>query len=97
MNSDCFFRVAAAEHFGYIKSAVQKRAHRINKKNTPTLRDQVRHLGNCCGAYLVGSCFAGLYGFDRRRLRSSASYSCRLMGSPNTVCAALNHLSWVSE
>lgn len=60
MNNECFFRIAAAEELGYIKSAVQRRNERL-KNNTPTLRDQVRHLANCSGAYLVGSSTLGCY------------------------------------
>lgn len=62
MNNDCFFRISAEQHLGYIKGAVQARAQRI-KNGTPTLRDQVRHLANCCGAYLVGSSALGCYKF----------------------------------
>ncbi len=62
MNNDSFFRVAAEQHLGYIKGAVQARARRI-MNGTLTLRDQVRHLANCCGAYLVGSSALGCYKF----------------------------------
>src|SRR5208283_1223499 len=62
MNNESFLRIAAAEHLGYIKGAVQARAERL-KNGTPTLRDQVRHLANCCGAYLVGSSTLGCYKF----------------------------------
>jgi hypothetical protein len=62
MNNDCFFRIAAEQHLGYIKGAVQARAQRI-KNGTPTLRDQVRHLANRSGAYLVGSSTLGCYKF----------------------------------
>jgi hypothetical protein len=62
MNNDSFFRIAAAEHLGYLTGAVQRRAERL-RNNTPTLRDQVRHLANCCGAYLVGSSTLGCYKF----------------------------------
>jgi hypothetical protein len=62
MNNDSFFRIAAEQHIGYIKAAVQAREQRV-KDNAPTLRDQVRHLANCCGAYLVGSSTRGCYKF----------------------------------
>jgi len=62
MNNDCFFQIAAAEHLGYIKGAVQTRAQRI-KNGTLTLRDQVRRLANQSGAYLVGSSTLGCYKF----------------------------------
>jgi hypothetical protein len=62
MNNDCLFRIAAEQHVGYIKGAVRARAERI-KNGTLTLRDQVRHLANCCGAYLVDSSALGCYKF----------------------------------
>ena len=45
-----------------MKGAVQRRVERL-RNNTPTLRDQVRHLANCCGAYMVGSSILGCYKF----------------------------------
>ena len=62
MNNDCFFRIAAEQHTGYIKGAVLARAQRI-KNGTLTLRDQVRRLANRSGAYLVGSSALGCYKF----------------------------------
>ena len=62
MNNDCFFRIAAEQHVGYIKGAVQARAQRI-KNGTLTLRDRVRRLANRSGAYLVGSSALGCYKF----------------------------------
>ena len=62
MNNEMFFRIAAEQHVGYVKAAVQARAERL-RNGTPTLRDQVRHLANTCGAYLVGSSTLGCYKF----------------------------------
>jgi hypothetical protein len=62
MNNEMFFRIAAEQYLGYIKGAVQARAERL-RNGTPTLRDQVRHLANTCGAYLVGSSTIGCYKF----------------------------------
>ena len=62
MNNDFFFQIAAAEHLGYIRGAIQARAQRI-KNGTPTLRDRVQRLANRSGAYLVGSSALGCYKF----------------------------------
>lgn len=62
MDNNSFFRIAAEQHVGYLKAAVQARAERL-RNGTPTLRDQVRHLANRSGAYLVGSSTLGCYKF----------------------------------
>jgi hypothetical protein len=62
MDNNTFFRIAAEQHVGYIKAAVQRRAERI-RNNAPTLRDQVQHLADCSGTYLVGSSNLGCYKF----------------------------------
>jgi hypothetical protein len=60
MDNNIFFRIAAEQHLGYIKAAVQRRAERI-RNNTPTLRDLVQHLADVCGVYVVGSLNLGCY------------------------------------
>jgi hypothetical protein len=62
MDNNTFFRIAAEQHLGYIKAAVQARAERI-RNNTPTLRDLVQQLADVRGVYLVGSSKRGCYKF----------------------------------
>jgi hypothetical protein len=62
MDNNTFFRIAAEQHLGYIKAAVQARAERI-RNNTPTLRDLVQQLADVRGVYLVGSSKRGFYPF----------------------------------
>ncbi len=96
MNNESFFRIAAAQHVGYIKSVVQARAQRL-KNNMPTLRDQVRHLANYCGAYLVGSSVLGCYKFGygaslRNGIRAFARPWINHIKGVRTSVDAGNHL-----
>lgn len=87
MNNDCFFRIAAAEHLGYIKDAVQRRAERL-RNNTPTIRDLVRHLADVCGVYLVGSSSLGCY-----KIGYGASL-CAVIGSHGFYPFKLDAIMW---
>lgn len=87
MDNENFMRVAAAEHAGHLRLAVQKRAERL-RNGTPTLRDRVQDLADCIGTYVVGSS-------SLRRYKIGYAASLRNgIGSLDSCSVELDSIMW---